>query len=62
MMNIASYLDLVGMSGADCAGGMLDGYAGLLETVGLDERTALKNVTSMFAPLMVKYHRRERAV
>ena len=62
MMNIASYLDLVGMSGADCAAGMLDGYAGLLETVGLDQRTALKNVTSMFAPLMVKYHRRERAV
>jgi len=62
MMNIASYLDLVGMSGADCAAGMLDGYAGLLETVGLDQRTALKNVTSLFAPLMVKYHGRERAV
>ena len=62
MMNIASYLDMVGMSGADCAAGMLDGYAGLLETVGLDQRTALRNVTTLFAPLMVKYHRRERAV
>lgn len=61
MMNIASHLDVVGMSGADCAGGMLDGYAGLLENVGLDERTALKNVTSMFAPLLVKYQRRGRA-
>ena len=30
MMNIASYLDVVGLSGADCAAGMLDGYAGLL--------------------------------
>jgi len=62
MMNIASYLDAVGMSGADCAAGMLDGYAGLLEDVGLEPRTALKNVTTLFAPLMVKYHRRERAV
>lgn len=62
MMNIAGYLDAVGMSGADCAAGMLDGYAGLLEGVGLEPRTALKNVTTLFAPLMVKYHRRERAV
>ena len=61
MMNIARYLDVVGLSGADCAAGMLDGYAGLLENVGLDERTALKNVTTLFAPLMVKYHRRDRA-
>ena len=61
MMNIASSLDAVGMSGADCVAGMLDGYAGLLEGVGLDQRTALKNVTTLFAPLMVKYHRHERA-
>jgi rubrerythrin len=62
MMNIAGFLDEVGMSGADCAAGMLDGYAGLLETVGLDQRTALKNVTALFAPLLVKYHHRERAL
>lgn len=61
MMNIAGYLDAVGMSGADCAAGMLDGYAGLLENVGLDERTALKNVTTLFAPLLVKYQQQERA-
>mgnify|MGYP007123208336 CR=1 FL=1 len=28
-------------SGADCAAGMLDGYAGLLEGVGLEPRVAL---------------------
>jgi len=61
MMNIASFLDVIGMSGADCAGGLLDGYAGLLEGVGLDQRTALKNVSTLFAPLLTKYHRRERA-
>jgi rubrerythrin len=60
MMNIASYLDAMGMSGADCAAGMLDGYAGLLQNVGLDQRTALKSVTVLFAPLMVKYRHRER--
>jgi rubrerythrin len=61
MMNIAGYLDVVGMSGADCAAGMLDGYAGLLEGVGLDERAALRSVTALFAPLMVKYRHRGRA-
>jgi rubrerythrin len=61
MMNIAGYLDVVGMSGADCAAGMLDGYAGLLEDVGLDQHAALRSVTTLFAPLMVKYRRRERA-
>jgi len=61
MMNIAGFLDVVGMSGADCAAGMLDGYAGLLENVGLDERTALKNVTTLFAPLLVKYQRQAQA-
>jgi len=61
MMNIARYLDVVGLSGADCAAGMLDGYAGLLEGVGLEPRTALRNVTTLFAPLMAKYRRRERS-
>jgi hypothetical protein len=61
MMNIADYLDVVGLSGADCAAGMIDGYAGLLENVGLDQRTALRSVTTLFAPLMVKYRRGQRA-
>ena len=61
MMNIANYLDALGMSGADCAAGMLDGYAGLLEQVGLEQRTALRSVTALFAPLMIKYRHRERA-
>jgi len=60
LMNIASHLDQVGLSGADCAAGMLDGYAALLEDVGLEQRAALKNVTSLFAPLLVRYQR-ERA-
>jgi rubrerythrin len=59
MMSIARHLDAIGMSGADCAAGMMDGYASLLENVGLDQRAALKNVASLFAPLMLKY-RRER--
>jgi hypothetical protein len=45
------------MSGADCAAGMMDGYASLLESVGLDQRSALKNVAALFAPLMAKYRR-----
>jgi hypothetical protein len=45
------------MSGADCAAGMMDGYASLLESVGLDQRAALKNVAALFAPLMVKHRR-----
>jgi rubrerythrin len=60
MMNIARHLDQVGLSGADCAAGMMDGYAELLEGVGLDQRAALRNVTGIFAPLMVKYRRGER--
>ncbi|HXJ35565.1 MAG TPA: long-chain fatty aldehyde decarbonylase [Candidatus Eisenbacteria bacterium] len=59
LMSIAGYLDVVGLSGAQCAAGMLDGYAGLLEDVGLDQRTALRSVTTLFAPLMAKYRRRE---
>lgn len=60
MMNIARYLDQIGLSGADCAGGMMDGYAELLEGVGLDQRAALRNVAGTFAPLMAKYRRGER--
>ena len=60
MMNIARHLDAVGLSGADCAAGMIDGYTQLLERVGLDQRAALRNVTGIFAPLMVKYRRGER--
>jgi len=61
MMNIASHLDVLGLSSVDCVAGMLDGYAGLLEDVGLDKRTALRSVTTLFAPLMAKYRHRERA-
>jgi rubrerythrin len=60
MMNIARYLDTVGLSGADCAAGMMDGYTELLEHVGLDQRAALRNVAGIFAPLMAKYRRGER--
>jgi rubrerythrin len=60
MMNIARYLDVVGLSGADCAAGMMDGYTDLLESVGVEPRQALKNVTAIFAPLMIKYRRGER--
>lgn len=60
MMNIARHLDTIGMSGADCAAGMMDGYTGLLESVGLDQRAALKNVMTIFTPLIVKYRRGER--
>src|SRR5262249_7946387 len=61
MMNIASHLDVLGLSSVDCVAGMLDGYAGLLEDVGLDKRTALRSVTTLFAPLMAKYRHRARA-
>lgn len=60
MMNIARYLNTIGMSGADCAAGMMDGYTELLESVGLDQRAAVKNVVGIFAPLMAKYRRGER--
>jgi rubrerythrin len=59
MMSIARHLDAIGMSGADCAAGMMDGYASLLEGVGLDQRAALKNVATLFAPLMAKHRRSE---
>ena len=54
LMNIADYLEAVGMSGADCAGAMMDGYTQLLEQVGLGQREAIKNVVSLFVPLMAK--------
>jgi rubrerythrin len=60
MMNIADSLQAIGMSGADCAGAMMDGYSELLERVGLDSRRAIKNVVSLFVPLMSKYKRGER--
>jgi len=60
LMNIARYLDTIGMSGADCAANMMDGYTTLLENVGLDERAALRNVAALFAPLMAKHRRGER--
>ena len=47
------------MSGADCAGAMMDGYTGLLEAVGIDQKRATKNVVSLFVPLMRKYRRGE---
>ena len=59
LMNIADYLDAIGMSGSDCAGSMLDGYAELLESVGIPERNAVKNVVQLFVPLMAKYRRKE---
>lgn len=60
LMNIARYLETIGMSGADCAAGMMDGYTSMLEQVGLDQRAALKNVAGLFAPLMAKHRRGER--
>ncbi len=61
LMNIADYLDTIGLSGADCAGAMLDVYTELLESVGVDTRRAVKNVVSLFVPLMAKYRRGEQA-
>jgi rubrerythrin len=61
LMNIADSLETIGMSGSDCAGAMMDGYSELLERVGLDSRAAVKNVVSLFVPLMAKYRRKECA-
>ncbi len=60
MMNIAEYLDKIGMSGADCAGAMMDGYTQLLEKVGFEQRRATKHVVNMFMPLFHKYRRGEK--
>ncbi|MCX7899195.1 MAG: long-chain fatty aldehyde decarbonylase [Methylocystis sp.] len=60
MMNIARYLDTIGLSGADCAGAMMEGYAGLLEDVGFPKKKAMKHVVSLFMPLIAKYRAGER--
>jgi rubrerythrin len=60
MMNIAEYLDDIGMSGSSCAGLMMDGYTQLLETVGFEPKKATKHVVSMFMPLIQKYRRGEK--
>ncbi len=46
MMNISEYLDKIGMSGAYCAGAMMDGYTRLLETVGFAQKDATKHVVA----------------
>jgi rubrerythrin len=60
MMNIAEYLDVIGLSGADCAGVMMDEYTGLLERVGVPTKAASKNVISLFMPLIRKYRHGEK--
>jgi rubrerythrin len=55
MMKIADYLSMIGLSGADCAGCMMDGYTQLLERVGIEEKRAAKNVVGLFMPLIHKY-------
>jgi hypothetical protein len=39
---------------------MTDEYTGLLERVGIEERRAMKNVMSLFIPLVRKYRRGEK--
>jgi fatty aldehyde decarbonylase len=60
MMNISEYLDKIGMSGAYCAGAMMDGYTRLLESVGCEQKDATKHVVGMFMPLIRKYRRGEK--
>ncbi len=60
MMNIAEYLNVIGLSGADCAGIMMDEYTTLLERVGVPSKKASKNVISLFMPLIRKYRRGEK--
>ena len=60
MMNIADYLNTIGLSGADCAGAMMDGYTQLLEKVGFEQKKATKHVVNMFMPLFHKYRRGEK--
>lgn len=60
MMNIAEYLDVIGLSGADCAGMMMDEYTTLLEKVGIEPKKAAKNVVSLFMPLIRKYRHGEK--
>ena len=60
MMNISEYLDKIGMSGAYCAGAMMDGYTRLLESVGCEQKDATKHVVGMFMPLIRRYRRGEK--
>lgn len=60
MMNIAGYLDVIGLSGADCAGMMMDEYTTLLENVGVEPKKASKNVVTLFMPLIRKYRHGEK--
>jgi fatty aldehyde decarbonylase len=60
MMNISEYLDKIGMSGAYCAGAMMDGYTQLLESVGCEQKDATKHVVGLFMPLIRKYRRGEK--
>lgn len=60
MMNIADYLTVVGLNGADCAGVMMDEYTQLLEDVGIEPKRASKNVVSLFMPLIRKYRHGEQ--
>lgn len=60
MMNIADYLTVVGLNGADCAGIMMDEYTQLLENVGIESKRASKNVVSLFMPLIRKYRHGEQ--
>jgi len=60
MMNISGYLDTIGMSGGDCAGRMMDAYTEMLENVGIPANRAIRNVISLFMPLVRKYRHGER--
>lgn len=57
MMNIADALSAIGLSGADCAGAMVDAYSALLESIGVDPRRAEENVLSIFMPVIRKYRK-----
>ena len=59
MMNIADHLTAIGLSGADCAGVMMDEYTTLLENVGIEPKRAAKNVVKLFMPLIRKYRHGE---
>lgn len=57
MMNIANALTTVGLSGADCAGVMIDSYTCLLENLGIEAKRAEKNVLSIFMPVIRKFRK-----
>ncbi|HWK45165.1 MAG TPA: long-chain fatty aldehyde decarbonylase [Stellaceae bacterium] len=60
MMNISHHLDTICLSGSQCAGAMMDGYAQLLQNVGFEEKAAMKHVVGLFMPLIQKYRRGEK--